>query len=111
MPIRVAKDSLGENGMNSLLPLVIQLVAGAIGGNVAGNVLKDKSLGALGNTIAGIIGGGLGGLVLVRFMGSTATEVAGSLDIRTLIEQIVGGGVGGAIVMALVGVIKNMNKG
>ena len=38
----------------NLLPLVIQLIAGAVGGNVAGAVLKDKSLGALGNTIAGI---------------------------------------------------------
>ncbi|MBI2720453.1 MAG: hypothetical protein HYX36_17080 [Rhizobiales bacterium] len=97
--------------MNTLLPLVIQLIAGAIGGNAAGSVLKDKSLGALGNTIAGIIGGAVGGKLLTSLLGGAAAEVAGTFDVTTLIEQIVGGGAGGAIVTALVGIIKNMNKG
>ena len=44
-----------------LLNLVIQLVAGAVGGNAAGAILKQFNLGPLGNSIAGIIGGGLGG--------------------------------------------------
>jgi uncharacterized membrane protein YeaQ/YmgE (transglycosylase-associated protein family) len=100
----------GENfRMNMLLPLVIQLIAGAIGGNAAGAALKEKSLGPLGNTIAGIVGGGLGGLVLVKLMGG-AMATGGGLDVAALIEQIIGGGLGGAIVTALVGVIKNMNK-
>ena len=30
--------------MESLLPLIIQLVSGAVGGNVAGSLLKDQSL-------------------------------------------------------------------
>ena len=94
-----------------MISLVIQLIAGAIGGNLAGAVLKDKSLGALGNTIAGIIGGGLGGLVLTRFLGGAATvDPAVSVNITTLIEQIAGGGIGGAIVMIIAGLVKGINK-
>jgi len=33
----------------------------AVGGNVAGNVLKQYDLGTLGNSIAGVVGGGIGG--------------------------------------------------
>src|SRR5262245_14816568 len=41
--------------------LLIQVIAGAIGGNVAGGASKELSLGTAGNTIAGAIGGGVGG--------------------------------------------------
>jgi uncharacterized membrane protein YeaQ/YmgE (transglycosylase-associated protein family) len=40
--------------------LIVEAVSGAVGGNVAGAVMKDKSLGAIGNSIAGIVGGGIG---------------------------------------------------
>ena len=39
--------------------LIMQLIGGAIGGNAAGGVLKNFSLGTLGNSIVGILGGGL----------------------------------------------------
>ena len=47
-----------------IITLLIQLVSGALGGNIAGSMLKNMSLGTLGNTIAGIVGGGLGGQIL-----------------------------------------------
>ena len=37
----------------TLINLIIQLIAGAIGGNAAGATVKNLDLGALGNTIAG----------------------------------------------------------
>lgn len=43
------------------MDLIIQLVLGAIGGNLGGALLKNLSLGTIGNSIAGIVGGGLGG--------------------------------------------------
>jgi hypothetical protein len=43
-----------------LANLIIQVVAGAIGGNAAGTSVSNFNLGALGNTIAGAIGGGVG---------------------------------------------------
>ncbi len=50
--------------MESLLPLIIQLVSGAAGGNVAGSLMKNLSLGTIGNSLAGILGGGIGGQLL-----------------------------------------------
>ena len=47
-----------------LINLLIQIVAGAIGGNVAGGASKDLSLGTLCNKIACADGGGVGGQVL-----------------------------------------------
>ena len=44
-----------------ILSLIIQLLSGAAGGNIIGTVMKNLSLGPIGNTIAGIIGGFLGG--------------------------------------------------
>ncbi|MDH3581462.1 MAG: hypothetical protein OEM91_12670 [Hyphomicrobiales bacterium] len=81
--------------------LLIQLVSGAVGGNVAGAILKKYSLGMLGNSIAGILGGGIGGQVLGGLLG-------GGMDIGGIIGQVAGGGVGGAILMILVGVVKQM---
>ena len=50
--------------MGNLVPLIIQLVSGAVGGNIAGSLMKDSSLGTIGNSIAGILGGGIGGQLL-----------------------------------------------
>jgi hypothetical protein len=41
--------------------LLISLVSGAVGGNAAGKVLKNFDMGTLWNSVAGIVGGGLGG--------------------------------------------------
>jgi uncharacterized membrane protein YeaQ/YmgE (transglycosylase-associated protein family) len=44
--------------------LIIQLVSGAVGGNIGGAIFKNLSLGTTGNSIAGIIGGPLGAMLL-----------------------------------------------
>ncbi len=43
-----------------ILGLVVDIVSGAVGGNLAGLAWKEKSLGRVGNTIVGIIGGAVG---------------------------------------------------
>src|SRR5262249_34196256 len=48
----------------TIINLIIQLVSGAVGGNIAGGLLKSLNLGPVGNSIAGIVGGGLGGQIL-----------------------------------------------
>jgi len=50
--------------METIINLIIQLIAGVVGGNAAGAALKDYNLGNLGNTIAGAIGGVGGGQIL-----------------------------------------------
>jgi hypothetical protein len=88
----------------SIVNLIIQLVAGAAGGNLAGSLLKQYNLGTLGNSIAGIVGGGLGGQLLGMLVGSGAS--GGGMDIGSLIAQVAGGGVGGGILMVIVGIIR-----
>jgi uncharacterized membrane protein YeaQ/YmgE (transglycosylase-associated protein family) len=44
--------------------LIVELISGAVGGNVAGAAIKEKSLGAVGNSLAGIVGGGFGGTTI-----------------------------------------------
>ncbi len=91
--------------MENLIPIIIQLVAGAIGGNVAGSLLKKLSLGKIGNSIVGVLGGGLGGQVLGMLgMGAVA---GGGMDIAGILGSLASGGVGGGILMAIIGIIKN----
>jgi len=85
--------------------LIVEAVSGAVGGNVAGAARKDKSLGTVGNSIAGIVGGGLGGTILQSVMGSAAAG-GGGMDMQSILANVGGGGVGGAILMIIVGIIK-----
>src|SRR3974390_569055 len=94
----------------TLINLIIQLVAGAVGGNAAGAGLKDYNLGPLGNTIAGALGGAGGGQILTALLPMLAGS-AGNVDIGAALGQAVGGGVAGAIVTIIVGLIKNMMPG
>ena len=43
---------------------IISLISGAVGGNIAAAVLRDQNLGTVGNSIAGILGGGIGAVFL-----------------------------------------------
>src|SRR5262249_18874625 len=50
--------------MDGIIGWIISLISGIIGGNLAGSAMKEQSLGALGNSLAGLVGGGLGGQLL-----------------------------------------------
>jgi hypothetical protein len=92
--------------MDKLLPLIIQLIGGAAGGNIVGKLLKNLDLNAVIATITGILGG-VGG-----------TQLAGLLGIlKPIIDAIGGSGgdvvanggasaIGGALLTAIVGFIK-----
>ena len=87
--------------------LIISLISGAAGGNIVGRILKNLDLGPLGNSIAGIIGGGLGQQI-IGAMGAGGAEAAAGLDIGSIISSVASGGVGGGVLMAIVGIIKSM---
>ena len=93
----------------SYLPLIIQLLSGAAGGNLAGSLMKGSSLGTLWNSVAGIAGGGIGGSIL-GMVSSTAGAAAasGNLDLMSILGSVAAGGVGGGVVMAVIGFIKKM---
>jgi len=90
----------------NIVSLIIELISGAVGGNIAGAAMKENTLGTVGNSIAGIIGGGLGGTILQSVLGSAAAG-GGGIDLQSILTTVGGGGVGGAILMAIVGIVKN----
>jgi hypothetical protein len=96
-----------------IVGLIIQLISGAVGGNIAGAALKQYNLGTLGNSIAGVIGGGVGAQIIGALLGGGGTDVAGAggLDIGSIIGQIASGGVGGGVLMVIVGLIKQAMGG
>jgi len=83
----------------------ITLIAGAVGGNTTGSMMKTLSLGAIGNTIVGLLGGAAG-MQLAGMLGFGGA--VGSFDIASLISQVVAGGVGGGVLVAIAGVAKKM---
>jgi uncharacterized membrane protein YeaQ/YmgE (transglycosylase-associated protein family) len=91
----------------NILALIIQLICGALGGNITGKLFKNIDLGTLGNSLAGIVGGGLGGSILSS-LGLFGNAPGGSLDLSTIIGSILSGGVGGGVLMAIIGFIKRL---
>jgi hypothetical protein len=89
-----------------MIELIISLLSGAAGGNIVGKVLKNLDLGPVGNSIAGVIGGGLGQQIIAA-MGAADAAAAGGLDIGSIISSVASGGVGGGVLMAIVGIIKS----
>lgn len=103
-----------------ILSLIISLLSGAAGGNIVGAAAPDKSLGTLGNTVAGLFGGGLGSFILqalgvlghvatTHATGAPATGIEG-FDVGSLLANIGGSGVGGALLTFIVGLIKEATK-
>ena len=82
--------------MEGIVGLVINLLIGAVGGNLAGAALKAKSLGLLWNSVVGILGGGIGYFVL----GMLGTG-GGSI-----IWQVLAAFIGGAVLLFVVSLIR-----
>jgi len=95
-----------------IVSLIIQLVSGAVGGNVAGRANSKFNMGGAGNSIVGAIGGLVLGQIIQRLTGGaiTADQAAAAtqgLDIAGIITSLIGGGAGGAVLSAIVGMLKN----
>ena len=90
-----------------IMTLVINLISGAVGGNIAGAVMKDKSLGPLLNSVVGVLGGGAGAGIL-KMLGMAVNE--GGLDLQAVMSSVASGGVGGAVLLVITALIKGMMK-
>lgn len=95
--------------METWIPLIIQIVAGAIGGNVAGSAMKDRSLGTTGNSVAGAVGGGLVGQLL-NLLGLGAGTAGAGLDLSSILTAVLGGGAGGGVLMSLIAALRGGSK-
>ena len=86
---------------------IISLLSGAVGGNVAGALMKGNSLGTLWNSVAGIAGGGIGGAVLGMLdMGGGGADSA--MEMGNILSSVASGGVGGGVLLAVIGMVKKM---
>lgn len=98
------------------LSLIISIISGLVGGNVIGMVSKGLSMGGLGNTIAGAVGGaGAGGLLSTLTGGavdpSVAADAAGSMDIMGMLKTAGLGAVGGGALTGIGGLLKGIVGG
>jgi hypothetical protein len=97
-------------GAIDLIALFVQCASGAAGGNLGGSLFRSLNLGVLGNSLAGLIGGGIGSQLVNTSLGLAATTAAGvgGPDPGTLLAQASGGGIGGVLMALLVGLLAKL---
>jgi hypothetical protein len=81
--------------MEALMPLITQLISGAIGGNAVAAVLKQQATNVIVRTIVGAIGG-IGGGLLLQALG-------GEAGLSNLVANGIGGLIGGGVLQAIAG--------
>src|SRR5450830_266967 len=88
--------------MEMFISLLVQIISGAVGGNLAG--MTKQSLGTGLNTLIGAVGG----LVLGQLVSAlTGTPGGEALDVAAVGSNIVGSGVGGLVLTWVIGFIKS----
>ena len=88
----------------SLTSILIWVALGAVSGWAAGQLLKGKSLGLIGNIVVGILGSFLGGWLAGK-LGIAGAEIGG-LTIPSILTAIGGA----AVLLILVGFLKQVTK-
>ena len=83
-------------GAIDIMGLVIACVIGAVCGFLAGQILKGRGLGLVGNIIVGIVGG-----LLFSFLFSTF-----DMGLGALVNQIIGGTIGAILLLIGISFIK-----
>ena len=91
-----------------MIPLIVSLVTGAVGGLLAGYFIKNISLGEVPNALCGIVGGGVGGAILTAL--GFAAGPSGALTVPAVIGSVASGLVGGALVLFVVGLVLTAMK-
>ena len=102
--------------METLLPIIVQVITGIIGGQAVGAAVKQAAMGQLPKILSGAIGGVGGAAILGSLLGgggidpaaaSAAVEGVGS---ALNLNNIIGGAGGGAILTGIVGAVMNAMK-
>ena len=78
-----------------------------LGGNAAGALSSNTSLGTVGNSIAGALGGGVGGQILSSVLGIGGAAATSGLDIGTIGSGFVTGGLSGGLTALVLGFLKS----
>lgn len=77
------------------ISLIVLLVIGAIAGWLAGQVMKGKGFGMVGNIVVGVVGSVIAGWLL-----------AGYMPIPGMMGQIITAAIGSIILLAVSGMVK-----
>ena len=89
--------------MEALLPIIIQVISGVVGGGAMGSVVKSAAMGMLPKLLSGGIGGIAGGQLLGGLIGGAAGDAGGGMDLGALL-----GDAGGGAALILSGSEKNL---
>ena len=88
------------------ISLLMPLISGAAGGNLVGGTLKKFNLGSLGNSLAGLVGAGVGSLVIGNLLGLPMPAGGVDPDGAALLSQVLGGGAGGGLLTIIVSILE-----
>ncbi len=89
-----------------MIDLFVGLISGVVGANLVGEALKSQGFGTIGNSLAGVLGGGIAAAIL-QSLGAATRPGTDVLDAASLIAIIASCGVGGALVLIVIGLIKS----
>ena len=99
--------------MNTLLPIIIQVITGVIGGQAVGAALKQAALGQLPKILGGAIGGVGGAAILGSLLGGGTVDPAAAATAAGSafnVDNLVGGAGGGAILTGIIGAVMGAMK-
>jgi hypothetical protein len=86
--------------------LILQIVSGIAAGHLLAGGLKSLNLGLLGNSLAGALGGGIGGQIFLRVTGIESDFH--STDAQIFLTSVFGAASGGVVLTFVAGMIKRM---
>jgi hypothetical protein len=102
--------------METLLPIIVQVVTGIVGGQAVGAALQQAAMSQLPKLLGGAIGGVGGAAILGSLLHggavdpAAATAAASGLGSALNLNNIVGGAGGGAILTGVIGMVMNAMK-
>ena len=86
--------------------LILQIVSGIAASYLVAGAAKTCHLGVLGNSLAGALGGAIGGQLFLRLTGVESDFH--SSDAQIFLTDVFGGASGGAFVCFFVGMVKRL---
>jgi hypothetical protein len=92
--------------MMDVITLLFQMLSGIGGGHIVAQQLKASDLGSAGNTLAGLVGGGLGGQILGNLLGVGGVVFApdaGGPDLANVMGLALTSAGGGGLLTLLMG--------
>jgi hypothetical protein len=95
-----------RNTFMNISCLILQIVSGIAAGNLLAGGLKSFHLGIPGSSLAGALGGGIGGQIFLRVTGIESDFH--SSDAQIFLTSVFGAASGGVALTFVVGMIKRL---